>query len=171
MIYENNIQFAKNLDKIDKLSKFRTYFEQPTIQGKHVLVLSGSFPATGEIALSSTGGGLVFSTGEALYRKEVSGEWSCLVGQSLPRDLRRLNESSRSLSERLVHPDLLIWADASVEQILREGIEASLFSEALLRSYRVRRELRSPLLDLLFATEGWEEVVRVILEVSEDGLF
>ena len=42
MIYENNIQFAKNLDKEDKLSKFRSYFEQPEIRGKKVLYFCGN---------------------------------------------------------------------------------------------------------------------------------
>ena len=136
-----------------------------------LLSLGGALPGECEVAFSPVGGGMVFSTREEIFLKVKSGEWSCLHGQGLPRDLRRLNESRGALSERLSHPDLLVWTDAAVERILKEGVEASLFSDALLRSYRVRQELRDPLLDLLFETGNPRELVRTVLNISEDGLF
>tara|TARA_B100001750_G_C15504034_1_gene599131 strand:- start:1049 stop:2326 length:1278 start_codon:yes stop_codon:yes gene_type:complete len=63
MIYENNIQFAKKLDKEDKLSKFRSYFEQPEIRSKNVLYFCGNSL------------GLKPKTVDSYLKKELT-EWS-----------------------------------------------------------------------------------------------
>lgn len=137
---------------------------------RRLLLMGGMMRPGGEVALSPDRSAMAFSTPDGVYLKRVSGRWIAVAGR-LSRDLLRLNETGLEFRVRLAHPDVVAWTDAALESIVAEGVQAGLFSDALLRHYRDRRDLRDPLLELLFEAENPGEVARTILEISEDGLF
>ncbi len=135
---------------------------------QRLLHLGGLLLPGGEVAVSPGRAGMVFTNKRGVFLKDRSGKWISVAGEGPPRELIRLNETPRG---RLAHPDLLVWMDAVIESMMEQGIQGRLFSDALLRWYQDRRALREPLLELLFAAGDPGEIVRTILEVSEEGLF
>ncbi len=117
----------------------------------------------GRAALSPDAPELAISSPAGILRRRTDGAWENASGGGLPPALQILNDAKQGSSpvqDRLAHPDAVVWADAVVESILRRGVQARVFADALERRGAEAGPLGDLLIRFLLDAGDLDEVAR-----------
>ena len=132
-----------------------------------LLAFCDLLPDRSRVAISPHAPELAFASPAGILRRRTDGAWENASGGELPSALQTLNDAKRGappVPDRLAHPDAVVWADAVVESLLRQGVRARVFGDALERCGSEAGPLRDLWIRFLLDAGDLDEVARLAVE-------